>query len=97
MNAGRRRPSCQALIINLEFSLFSPAFVLPDDEAKRLFVVERRIFLSAFYLPEAKERFVNKKAGSEGTQQLHIRSCCVALLNSSCFTVKKKERKEKLF
>lgn len=50
--------------MNLASSLFSPAFVSPDDEAKCLFVVARGALVSAFYLPEAKERFVSKKKKS---------------------------------
>lgn len=39
--------------------------MLPDDEAKCLFVVARGVLCSAFYPPEAKKRFVRKKAGTE--------------------------------
>lgn len=64
--------------MNLAFSLFSPAFVLPDDEAKCLFVIARGALVSAFYLPEAKERFVSKKkkkkAGS-GSKHKNNASC----------------------
>lgn len=51
-----------ALIMNLAFSLCSPALALPAGEAKRLFVVKRGILFPAVHLPEGKERFVSKKS-----------------------------------
>lgn len=67
--------------MNLAFSLFSPAFVLPGDEAKCLFVVARGALFSAFYLPEAKERFVSKKkqAVRANTRTMPaVYSCCIS-------------------